>query len=800
VADRSLRWDLIADPRRFNKGLHEAKRSSDTFARGIKRTATLIGGAFAGIAVAGFLKDAIGEAREAAKVGRQTAAVIKATGGVAKVSAGDVDRLADRLSNLVGVDDEIIATGANMLLTFKGVRNEVGKGNDVFNQASGVILDMTAAMHQGEVSQQGLEKSTILVGKALNDPIKGISALTRVGVTFTDAQKDQIKTLVEAGDTMGAQKIILKELGSEFGGAAKAAADPWSRLGVVWGNVKERIGTVLLPALNSVATGITEDLIPAVERFWKTHGPAFRDAFSAIGQRIGNMITKAKEWWETHGPAVRDAFIKAKDEVAKLGDELGDLRQDWDDNKTSVQGLIDTLKPLTDKVLPVMTWLVHRLAADEIGGKFGLIAQLGLLSRTFTLVFKRVLEEFRPFVVGLLTGNHKIIASAATMAEALHLPMAASLRKAEQKMGTFVGDVNDWFNRIDDEKVNVTARAGITWTAEASKFRQAAGRMATGGPVHGPGTATSDSIPRWLSAGEFVVNARSAARHRALLEQINAPGMARGGAVDVAQRFAGNFGGGAIERMAVGLAKGLGSALGPWLTKAMGTGSPAIKAFIRSTDPLNYGWGGAGPNVYDCSGITGAVALAMRGRPYGHGQRVWTTSSIHPGILGLKSGLGGTLQIGVTAGTGHMAGRYGGLGFEAESTRTGIKTGAAASPPESFSRHFHMAKGGLVDERMLELLAKAGADIGGDRGRLRINGKVFDAGGWLMPGATVAVNRTNKPERVMAPGEPVIGRREARMIGQYVADSLRANPPVVNLDRQKVSRGIATANLWEARR
>ena len=57
---------------------------------------------------------------------------------------------------------------------------------------------MTAALNQGEVSQSGLEQTTMRLGKALNDPIKGISALTRVGVTFTDAQKEQIKTLVES--------------------------------------------------------------------------------------------------------------------------------------------------------------------------------------------------------------------------------------------------------------------------------------------------------------------------------------------------------------------------------------------------------------------------------------------------------------------------------------------------------------------------------------------------------------------------------------------------------------------------
>ena len=32
-----------------------------------------------------------------------------------------------------------------------------------------------------------------MLGKALNDPVKGITALGRAGVTFTDEQKKQIK-------------------------------------------------------------------------------------------------------------------------------------------------------------------------------------------------------------------------------------------------------------------------------------------------------------------------------------------------------------------------------------------------------------------------------------------------------------------------------------------------------------------------------------------------------------------------------------------------------------------------------
>jgi TP901 family phage tail tape measure protein len=326
-----------------------------------------------------------------------------------------------------------------------------------------------------------------------------------------------------------------------------------------------------------------------------------------------------------------------------------------------------------------------------------------------------------------------------------------------------------------------------------------------GGFLQGPGTETSDSIPARLSKGEYVVRAKAVrAVGRDTLDDINAQGFAAGGPVLHAQFGPASPLVRSARRFEALIDRALTRLATKWDRKVEtlgGTGKPMVSAFIRSTDHLNYGWGGAGPHLYDCSGLVGAAHLAHLGRPYGHGERLYTTSSIRAGIAGLKPGLGGVLQIGVTAGTGHMAGRYGGLGFEAESTRTGIKIGAAASRPESFARRYHLAKGGPVEALdKLERLALAGADIGGDAGRLRINGKTFDAGGWLMPGTTVAHNRTGRPERVLPPGPVVDERRLAKMIAEELAAALRANPAPVYMDRQKVAAAVATGNQWNARR
>jgi hypothetical protein len=200
---------------------------------------------------ADFVRDAIGEARESQKVAATTEQIIKSTGGAAKLTADQVGNLATAISNKTGMDDEAIQSGANLLLTFKNVKNELGEGNDVFNRATAAAADLSAA---GFGDLNGASKQ---LGKALNDPIAGISALSRSGVTFTEQQKEQIKTLVASGDTLAAQKIILKEVESQVGGTAAASATGGEKMAVAFGNFKESVGTALLPALDGLMGVLT---------------------------------------------------------------------------------------------------------------------------------------------------------------------------------------------------------------------------------------------------------------------------------------------------------------------------------------------------------------------------------------------------------------------------------------------------------------------------------------------------------------------------------------------------------------
>ena len=180
----------------------------------------------------------------------QTGAAIKSTGGAAGISAEGVRKLAESLQQKSAVDAEVIQSGANLLLMFTNIRNVAGENNDVFNRATKISLDLSRSLGKD------LSSASIMVGKALNDPVKGLTALGKAGVQFTDTQQKMIKSLVDSGKTMEAQKIILAALEIKVGGSAEAYS---KTLGGALDTAKlsvEDLAGSLMEALAPAITGI----------------------------------------------------------------------------------------------------------------------------------------------------------------------------------------------------------------------------------------------------------------------------------------------------------------------------------------------------------------------------------------------------------------------------------------------------------------------------------------------------------------------------------------------------------------
>jgi hypothetical protein len=215
--------------------------------------------AIAGAALAGsvaLIGKSLRDAAESQKVFAQTEAVLKSTGTTANGTAKDIQNLAASLQKSTAFNDEAILSGANLLLTFKNIQNQAGENNDIFDQTVAATLDVARAMGTDASGE------AIRLGKALNDPVKGISALTRVGIQFTDQQKEQIKALTASGDLLGAQKIILAELQSQFGGSAAAYAQTFAgqveSLNNELNDLSEEIGMMVMPAVRDMIAAFRE--------------------------------------------------------------------------------------------------------------------------------------------------------------------------------------------------------------------------------------------------------------------------------------------------------------------------------------------------------------------------------------------------------------------------------------------------------------------------------------------------------------------------------------------------------------
>lgn len=297
-------------------------------------SAALVG---TGIALTKLSKDSIAEAREAQKVGAITRQEIKATGAVANVSAKGVERLAGAISKKVGVDDEEIQSGANMILTFKNVRNEVGKGSKIFNRATRDAVDLAKAGF-GSISSQSK-----VLAKALNDPTKGLTMLSRAGVTFTQDQQDRIKALVEEGDLLKAQKIILGEVESQVGGVAEAQATWGDKAKVSLGNIEESIGTALLPMLDRTEKWFVQKGAPVLEDwvgiFEKRGIPTIERYAGIFADKavpaIGDFLDDARPLAESVIPAIgtgastiADAFKVIAPRAKQVFDGFNNL-PDW---------------------------------------------------------------------------------------------------------------------------------------------------------------------------------------------------------------------------------------------------------------------------------------------------------------------------------------------------------------------------------------------------------------------------------------------------------------------------------------
>jgi len=200
----------------------------------------------------------------------QLAAAILSTGSAAGRTIGQLNAHAAALQSVTKFGDEATNAMQGILLTFTAIQGET------FDKATVATMDLATAMGTD------LKAAALQVGKALNDPVLGMTALSRSGIQFTEAQKDVVKAMVATNDIAGAQGIILGELEKQFGGSAAAARDTLggalAALGNSFGDLFELSG----PATETLRASI-DRLIGSIT------DPRFVAAIQGIGAALFGM-------------------------------------------------------------------------------------------------------------------------------------------------------------------------------------------------------------------------------------------------------------------------------------------------------------------------------------------------------------------------------------------------------------------------------------------------------------------------------------------------------------------------------
>jgi hypothetical protein len=363
-----------SDPR----GLQQAQGALAGFGKKLAGIGAAVAAAFAVRAVFNFGKEAILAAEQVSTANNTLIAVAKAT----NVFGKETDKVTKSLIDFakaqemrIGVDENVVKNVQAQLLSFKKLSVSAGEVNGVFERTTKAAFDMAVVLKKDAGSQ------ALALGKALEDPVRGLTALRRGGTVFTEEQQKVIKALVDSNDLLGAQTLILDELESQYGGAAEASANWSDRLTLAMGNIKESIGTALTPAFETFAKFLIEKVIPPTQKFFDEDFPKILEKLRIAGSRI-------KDVFEPIGDALKDALDIP--EEASLLEGLLDKIATLPDNPVFTDlvdsiveltpGLVDLLPKLTELVkelLPLMLLIVPfitfavTLLVDIIGGLVG---------------------------------------------------------------------------------------------------------------------------------------------------------------------------------------------------------------------------------------------------------------------------------------------------------------------------------------------------------------------------------------------------------------------------------------------
>jgi len=204
-------------------------------------------------------------------------------------STTEIMKYTQSLSNLVGIDDEILNS---IVRGWLAVPELAGKGVDGLKDLVKVVADVAAGTGR-DVAAVGM-----IFTRVAGDEETAMSKLTRAGIVLSDAQKQIYEDTLATSGEIAAQDKLIEILGTTYAGAAEAAADPFAVLTQNVQNLQEELGAYLLPYF--------KDFVERVERFISENGDGLKTVFENAGVALGTVVDGLADFlaWYTENPDI----------------------------------------------------------------------------------------------------------------------------------------------------------------------------------------------------------------------------------------------------------------------------------------------------------------------------------------------------------------------------------------------------------------------------------------------------------------------------------------------------------------
>lgn len=251
MANQQVIVSVLGDTRNFSRSMKSSSKIMAAFG-----AAVVAGAVVAGRALADFVGDSIKAAEDAAAVARRFDYLTKQSG----LFGDETEKVTDKIkayaraqSFATGVDDEAIVAAASKVLAFRNVASSADELNGVYDRTIAVSLDVASVLGGTGDGLANIESVAPRVAKALENPIKYLGSLARIGVVFTEQEKEKIKRIQESNGLYAAQEYLLQELETRYAGAGEAGAKSSEKIQARFEDLQEQVGDKLLPSIETLA-------------------------------------------------------------------------------------------------------------------------------------------------------------------------------------------------------------------------------------------------------------------------------------------------------------------------------------------------------------------------------------------------------------------------------------------------------------------------------------------------------------------------------------------------------------------